>query len=224
MNVSMIWRLVCKDLYFQRLTVLLYLLFGALGLFLFSRGTETTFYVGSVGLVFVLLALAVHMAIATILDERKQGTHAFLLSLPTTITELSAAKILANLLIFLVPWSCMSLGVLVAIQSDRLPGGLAPYVSIHLLEVLLFFCVYIATALVTNSMGWTVVAIVTCNLTLNFSLYFVAKFSAIEPYLEQNEPVWNQQVWCLLAIFAAAVPVVLALAFVVQSRKKDLLS
>lgn len=222
-DACMVRRLVAKDWYFQRFTLALYLALGGIGLAVFAQGTEATFYVGSVSLVFVLLAMAVHLTMATIVEEHRQQT-LFLASLPVSARELAAAKLFASLSLFLVPWALLGGGVLLTIASDRLPGGLAPYVTIHLLLILLSFCGYVATAMVTRSMGCTVAAIVACNLGFNFSLFFVARLPGIEPSMEGAEAVWNGTVGSLLAAEAVAILLVLCGAFFFSSRRKDLIS
>jgi ABC-type Na+ efflux pump permease subunit len=56
------------------------------------------------------MAVGAQLATSTIVQERKDQTFLFVMSLPISHREYRASKILGNLLIFLVPWLTLVLG------------------------------------------------------------------------------------------------------------------
>ena len=103
MNYSMVKLLILKDWYLQRWMILGSLVAGALALAITVSSRKAAFFLGIILLVTVLVAVGAQLAIATVVNERKEQTLAFVMSMPISSREYTTAKILANLLIFLVP-------------------------------------------------------------------------------------------------------------------------
>src|SRR3954467_11704206 len=85
------------------------------------------------------------------------------------------ARILANLLIFLVPFVTLMLGSFgVIAHSTALVDGRIPFAAIVLMELFVNYCLLLAVALVSESQGWSVCAIVgaTCSSTASFTSSF----------------------------------------------------
>src|SRR6476469_7388795 len=128
MNTFMIRRLILKDWDLLRGTLLLYLAAGAVALVLVAKGSEATFYAGSILIITILFALGIHVAMVTVVVERTEHTLPFVMTLPLSLKEYTTAKIVANLLIFLIPWTAITLGTF-AVLAGRpgYPAGLIPF-------------------------------------------------------------------------------------------------
>ena len=226
MNISMIRHLVQKDWYFHRWTISFYVLVGFAGLATIRFGSsELAFYMGSIVLISALIGVGVHLIMATVVIERKEKNIPFVMSLPITAMDYTGAKIVANLSAFTVPWLTLLGGSLWLIAvSQSLPGGLAPLTAIVLGELAVAYCIMLATAIVSESEGWTILAIVLCNVGLNFFLYSVGNLPAITETMQGPVAHWNATVISILMAEALAIALIITATFALQARKRDSLS
>ncbi|MEO6323756.1 MAG: ABC-2 transporter permease [Thermoanaerobaculia bacterium] len=221
-KISMVRRLILKDWYFQRFTIVAYTAAGALALALLSTGGDAAFFAGSILLVTVLIALGIHVGMETIVQERTEKTLAFVMSLPVSPMEYTTAKILANLLIFLVPWIILTVGSFGVIAARAaVPDGLIPFVAIMLTEILASYCLILAVALVSESQGWTIAAIIAGNLSLQAFMYTASHNVVIASTMKTNTIVWSRPALLFLLGLLVAIVLMLGLTFFFQSRKKD---
>jgi ABC-2 type transport system permease protein len=222
MNYSMIARLILKDWYLQRWTILASVVAGAGTLMLILAGGKIGFLLGIIALVTVLIAVGAQLATATIVEERKNQTLAFVMSLPISYREYTASKIVGNLLIFLVPWLALVLGsfALILVRPE-IPRGLLPFAAIMSVEILLSTCLVAATALITESQGWTIGAVITGNLALNGIGYYVAHVDSIANGMSSKRIGWTSAASGLLGAEMILVLLLLSMTFFYQSRKKD---
>ena len=224
MNQLMIKRLILKDWQFNISTIVLYISIGVVALTMVSLGGQTVFYMGSVLFIAVLMGLGIHLAIATVMSERNDQTLAFIMSLPVTIMDFTIAKILANLLVFLVPWLSLTIAsVFIITGREALPNGMIPFVIVVVSELFVAYCLVLAVALITESDGWTIGAIVICNLFFNYFLYFFSHLELVEANMNGAEPVWSLPIWSTLAILAICFVMIMVMTFFFQGRKKDFL-
>ena len=78
-------------------------------------------------------------------------------------------------------------------------------------------------ALVTESQGWTIGAMVLGNLLLQGVMYGVSHAPGAAQSFAANAIVWRQPIAGLLGVELAAVLLMLGLTFYLQSRKTDFL-
>ena len=222
MNASMVKRLILKDWYLQRWAIAGYLAAGVLAVALLAVGSEAAFYGGSVLLVSVLITAGIHLAFATVLLERKEQTLAFVMSLPISAREYTTAKIVGNLLMFLIPWATLVLAsVIVILGAESLQDGLIPVTVVIFTEIFVSTCLLLGVALVSESQGWTVGTLVAGNLFFNFFIYGIFRIPAIAAASKSAAIVWGGPVMALLATEAAAIVLLLGITFVLQDRKTD---
>lgn len=224
MNYSMIKILIFKDWYLQRRTVLAALLGGLIALGVVCIHGNAAFMIGLILLVSVLIAVGAQLAIATTVQERKDLTLAFVMSLPISYREYTTAKILGALLIFLLPWMTLVLGSLALFAvPNGVPHGLLPFTTIMSMEILVGFCIVTCVALVTESQGWTVSAIMVTNIGFNVVGYFVAHIAGIARGMFGAAVMWSLAASTLLFSEFAFIALLLSLTFFLQSRKRDFL-
>jgi hypothetical protein len=106
-----------------------------------------------------------------------------------------------------------------AIRGSAVPDGLIPYAAVVLLQVFSGYCLTLTVAIVSESMSWTVAALVTGNLLVNFVMYAVAKVPGMQEALRAETIAWRQPIPALVAVEVAAVAVMIGLTFLVQARK-----
>jgi ABC-2 type transport system permease protein len=224
MNYSMVKRLILKDWYLQRWVIAGSIAGGAISLgIILSRG-KAAFMLGVIALVTVLIAVGAQLAMATIVLERKDQTLPFVMSLPISYREYTAAKILGNLFIFLIPWLALVLGSFATIlYAPGIPHGLVPFVAIMATEILVSTCLVATVALITESQNWTIGAIMVGNLALNGFGYYVAHIASIAKGLEGPSIGWSPQASALLLTECTAIVFLLCFTFFFQARKRDFL-
>jgi ABC-2 type transport system permease protein len=224
MNYAMVKRLILKDWYLQRWTILAAVAGGAVSLGIIATGNKVAFILGISLLASVLIAAGAQIAFATMVTERKEQTLTFVMSLPISSREYTAAKLLANLLMFAVPWLVIALGSIALLAYPPGKGmGLIPFTAIMSTEILVSTCLIVAVALISESQGWTIAAIMVGNLALNGIGYWVAHIASIAKGMEGSSVQWTPAASALLFGEFATIVLILASAFFFQARKKDFL-
>ena len=223
MNYAMVKRLILKDWYLQRWVILASLVgvVGTLGMI--ATGGRVAFILGLILLIMVIISIGAQMAMATIVTERKEQTLPFVMSLPISNREYTASKIWGNLVIFLVPWLTMVLGssgLLLLSPSSR---GLLPYTAIMSTEILLSTCLILAMAVITESQGWTIAAIMAGNLGVNIIGYVVAHIAGIAKGMWGPTIRWSGAASAVLLTEFTLIVFLVGLTFFVQAQKKDFL-
>ncbi|MDY7092161.1 MAG: hypothetical protein SX243_04230 [Acidobacteriota bacterium] len=224
MKFKMIRRLMLTDWYFHRRVLLAYIGGGAVSLALVAWGGEVGFYAGFVLFVTVLIGLGIHLPFSTVVEERKQQTLTFVMSLPISITEYTAAKLLSNLLLFLFPWlTLLACTATVIASREGMPNGLIPFATLLLVEIFAGSCLILGTALVSESIAWTVGAMIFSNLFFHAFLYTVAHLPGIAERLEGQSAAWSSTEILVLVGELAVIGLILGSTFVLQARKTDFL-
>jgi hypothetical protein len=224
MNYAMIKRLILKDWYLQRWAILASLVGGAVSLGIICIGGQAAFMAGLVLLITALIAVGAQLAIATMVNERKEQTLAFVMSLPISYTDYTVAKLLGTVLIFLLPWLLLVLGSLALFAVPHgVPHGFLPFTVIMATDILVNTCLIMAVALVTESQGWAVAAIMVGNISINLVGYYVAHLPGIAKGMFGSSVMWSSTASLALLVECAAIALILGLTFFFQSRKRDFL-
>lgn len=223
MNYDMVKKLILKDWYLQRLAIVLSILGGALSLAIVARGGQAAFTLGTILLVTALVTIGATLGMNLTVLERKEQTLAFVMSLPVSYREYTAAKLLSVLLIFLIPWLAYMLGILALIELAPGLHGLVPFVVIMGFEILANTCMIAAAGIISESQGWTITILMIGNLVLNGYGYFVAHIPSIGNGMFGPVLHWSATASGLLAAEIAAIGLILGGTFLLQSRKKDFL-
>jgi ABC-2 type transport system permease protein len=222
-NHALIAKIVLKDWSFQRPAILGFLGMGILALGLLSIPGQWWFAAGSILLITVLITFGALLVTSTIINERTSRTLPFLMSLPIDMRDYTTAKIIGNLLIFLVPWSMLVVASFVVITTrDSLPDGLVAYAAVILTEILVGYCLLLSVALITESQGWMSVGIVVGNLSFNAFLFYISNLPGLRAVIYGSSVVWNSTFTTLLLGELLVAALLLGFTFFVQFRKTDL--
>ena len=180
---------------------------------------------GTIGFILLLtsiVALGVFIAIYGIMTERKEKTLLFVLSLPISTTQYTAAKVASSLIAFLIPWLVLTLTIVVlTVALDEPLDGRLPFTVTMMFFFLANFCVLIAVLLISGTEVWSVVGVVFTNILVSVYLTTVQQLPGIREYLEGPIAVWSPTILTILGVEAAVIALSLGLTFFVQSRKKD---
>lgn len=224
MNWSMVKRLILKDWYLQRLPILLSLLGGAAAMAILILGGKAGFMLGLIFLVTILIASTAISTTNMTVSERKEQTLPFVMSLPISFREYTAAKLIAILAVFLLPWTVfMGASFAVLALSPTHSQGLIPYVAIMGTEILMSTSLIATVGLITESQGWTITAVMIGNVAFNALGYLIAHAGGVSQYMFGPVMRWTPMATGLLFAEYATVALMLGGTFLVQSRKKDFL-
>ncbi len=221
MTASIIPQLVRKDLHIMRTSILWWWAGGAAAILIAVLSSQT-FIFSMILFIACMMGAGVHMVIRTVIEERREQTLAFIMSLPITVKEYTSAKLIANLAVFLSVWLTLSgASFALFIGSDGLPVGAIPFVTIVLVGIFLGNTLVLSTSLITESMGWAIGSTVVANLGNQIFLRWVADLPGISSVIGGNVAAWNQTVIIVIAGQLIATIVLIALAYVLQVRKTD---
>ncbi len=220
MNYAMVKSLILKDWYFQRWALLLCLAGGVASLAVIALGGKVGFYIGLLFLITVMIVIGATLVMGTLVGERENQTLAFVMSLPISYREYTTAKLLVNLLVFLPPWLILvggSVGLILASPTR----GLLAFTVIMGVEMLVSTCLMIAVALVTESKGWSISAMMVGNLAINIVGYMVAHIPGISDGMFGPVLHWRPAATLAVTVEFALIALMLGGAYFIQSRKKD---
>jgi ABC-2 type transport system permease protein len=223
MNYSMVGRLIWKDWYFQRTSILLALAGGALSIGIVVVGGQAGFTVGLILLVTILAMISAMSVMGNVLGERENQTLAFVMTMPISYLEYTTSKILGALLIFVPFWLVIVGACLGLIVATPVIHGLFAFTVLMAVEILVGTCLLITVALVSESKGWTIAAMVTANVAINLVGYLVAHIPGISNGMWGTAILWSPAATISLLVEFGLMALMLGLAFFLQSRKKDFL-
>ena len=219
----MVMRLIWKDWYLNRAAILFSLIGGlvTLGAVAAAHGSQIAVILGMIVLVTILIGMGALVMVSSV-TERKQQTLPFVMSLPISYWEYTTAKIVGGLLIFLGLWTAM-LGAILAtiLLAPGFAHGLIPFVVIMCVEILMSTCLVTVVAVTTESQGWTVGVAQIGALSLNGIGWWTARFPEIGRTMTSATVHWSGTATAILTGEVGAIALMIAIAFFVQSRKKD---
>lgn len=221
MRGSVVGQLILKDWRLQRTGILCSVATGIAALGLVQMKKELPLVIGGVWFFIALILLASFLPAGTILNERKKQNLAFLMSLPISPMQYSAAKIASTFGMFLVPWLALIGAALLLIAVIGLPHGFIPILLVLGGLVLVAFALTTGTTIVGESEGWFTAATIVCNSSYGLAWYLIVRIPAVQHDMAGATVVWSPLVSKLLVAELTVVALVLGLTFFLQSRKRD---
>lgn len=222
LNIPLIKILIAKDWYLQRKTIAMYLVGGLLALS-FIGGGEWQFFMGTTLLISALIGLGNHQITSSIINEHKEHTLPFIMSLPVSPMDYLVAKLIANMSLFVVPWLVVCATALVVFWITPIPNGFIP-ISV-IIGVYLFLCYAVSwsVGMISGSEGVTVFTMVFMNCLIGPVMYSVTRFKEISSYVSAAEPVWNTESISVVSVQLVVILLALLSTFYWQGRKTTFL-
>ena len=222
-DAAMVWKLVVKDwqVYQKQLAGFVAGMLLALGLV--GMGTPLMASAGALLLLVQLLVVGTYAIQSSIMAERKLQTMPFIMSLPVTPMDVYWGKLLANLVIYLVPFLLVTGGLLTLILSTPRPDGAVPWLAVVALFMLTIFCVSLCVAIAVESEGWNIFAILALMTLIGPFLYWVSRLDGIVQYLKTDDIVWSAPVLGALAAEVAVIAVAILVTSWIHARKASFL-
>lgn len=221
-NVSMIKKLILKDWHLNQKIIAMYMAGSILALSVISLG-EAQFYMASVLLICMLIGLGNHQIAITIINERKEQTLPFIMSLPISPLDYAIAKLIANMTLFIIPWILIVAGLLAVLITTELPNGLIPYSIIFCTFFLVNYVITWAVGMAFESEGVIIFVMVFLNCLTSPFMYVLGKTPAVMNNIQGKEALWNTTSAGILVTEIVLAVIVMLIALFLQTRKKTFL-
>ena len=221
LNLPVIKLLVAKDwkLFEKQLAVCVVAGIAALCLIGLAKGWS--FYVGSLLMIIVLVSAACFSISTSVLVERKEQTLAFVMSLPVTPLDYYLAKLIGNLITFLVPFLVLLAGTMLVIGYTPLPNGLVPFSLLIFGHVLLAYAVSLSVAMAVESEGWNLFAMIGSMVLINPFIMVLGQLPVISQNVETNSIVFGPILASILLFQLVTSVALLATTGWVHCRKQS---
>ncbi len=236
MNAHTIFRLAVKDLALLRRPLALYAAAGCVAVALAATHDQAARSLGITLAINVFLAACFHLVLGNVLGERERKNLAFVLSLPVSPIEQAAAKLLSSIgmyagvgsfaafaFVFLAP-----VDVFAAMASDGRgllshALGWTAYFALVLGGFLVPFAIVLATAVVSESLGWTIAVSTGLIFGLGNGLFLFGPRASVVAAYVRSLRTGGPALPATLAFEAAAIACTLGIALHLQSRKTSFL-
>ncbi|MEN1726930.1 MAG: hypothetical protein AAGJ52_00695 [Pseudomonadota bacterium] len=219
---AMIWRLARKDMDLVSWPMLGYLALVVVSALFMSVEHIVAFNAGAVMLISTIIVVGAQLIFGLVIGERKEQTLAYMLSLPVSPKQYSAAKLLVTVGVYLGAWLIVLFATLVTIQlKDTIPDGLMPFAIIIMQWLFIGYLVVLGTAILTESEGWTIVSMTIANVSVSIFIFAIAAIDDIGRHIFDAEPVWNAAAARLMGLSMIAIILMVLTIGAIQSRKTD---
>ena len=223
-DAGMVRKLIIKDwqVYQKQLAGYVAGMLFALGLV--GMGTPLLASAGALVLLVLLVVVGSYAIQSSIIAERKQQTVPFIMSLPVTPMDVYWGKLLANLVIYLVPFLVVTGGLLALILAS--PGhrdGSVPWVVVIATFMLVIFCISLCVAIAVDSEGWNIFAMLALMTLIGPFIYWVTRMDGIVEHLQADAIAWSRPVLGLLAAELAVIALTILATSWAHSRKTSFL-
>ncbi len=219
MNRALMMRLIAKDWYLSRVPLMLIALAGVVSTGLLYSG-KTAGLAGLISALISLVFLSILIPQLTVMNERKQGNLAFVMSLPISPAEYTISKVLGNLSAFVLLWAAIAGAVLGTIAFIPGAGGVIPLGVVAALAPFVSFCLLLSVAIVTESELLSMVTIGITNVAYSF-WWFLFRLPGFGENLKSPVPVWSGAILTIIGAQISVILLALTLTFYLQSRKTD---
>ena len=216
-------KLIGKELHVNRLLVGGGVMSGVASVVLAALG-QLGFSIGSLIWLSTIIAMGVILALYGIMNERKEHSLEFIMSLPLSVSDYVRAKMLGLALCFFIAWSISVAGALVLVfAKDSVPDGIAPYVVLLGVFMLANFCVVLCGTMFARNEGTTTLIVIVTNMGVTIFMFIVAPMKGIHDFMWGPVPVWNSAFWAVLGCELAVMVIAFCLPIFLVARRRDFL-
>ena len=206
MSNPMIGKLIRKELALNRFFIVGALFAGLVSLAIGLIG-RLAFGVGAIMFLTVVIAYAVILPMFTIVNERKEKSRLFVLSLPVSRGDYLVAKVIGVTVSFLIPWSVLLAAALAVILASPVPDGMLVYTTLIMLFAFADFCVIACAATLIDKEGLMALVIICMNMSVTFFIVGLGSLTSIGPDITRNVVNWSP---AALTILGSEVPAIVA--------------
>lgn len=219
LNLPVIRLLVAKDWQLFQKQLALYVLAGIVAICFLGLAKPWAFYVGSLMLIIVMVSIACFSISTSLMNERKEKTLAFVMSLPVSPLDFTVAKLVGNLVTFAVPFVVILGGTLAVVLFTPLPDGLVVYSLLIFAYIGFAFCVSLAVAMSVESEGWATFAMIGSMVMINPFIMGMSQIPEINDRVSVDAIVWTPEALVVLATLGLLGTAIVAITTWVHARK-----
>ena len=223
LHYDMIRLLIVKDWQVYQKQLAGYLAGLILALSLIGSGKPWLFNAGGLLLIVLLVSTGFFAIGHIVLNERKEQTLPFVMSLPVTPVDFYLAKLLAGLLIYLVPLLLVTSTTAFLVLGTSLPDGLLVYALLIYFFMLASYCVALSAALSIESEGWNIFIQMGLMTMLSPFMIWAGRIESVVANLRTDHIVWSPDVLFVLGAEILIVILVLTAACWSHARKASFL-
>ena len=214
-------KLIAKELYVNR-----WLIVGGAVAAAMSAATaafgEMAFNIGALTWLTTVIALGVMLAIYGIMNERKEQSLQFVLSLPLSVSQYVRAKLFGLLLSFLGPWLVATLAAAILVLAHPgVPDGLLPYVLALCVFMLMNFSLVLCGTLLVRSESAVSAVIILTNMLVSVYMFTIGTQAGLKDHMHGPTPVWNDTFFYVLIVELIVFVVALVLPLATAARRRD---
>lgn len=221
LNLPVIKLLVAKDWQLFQKQLAAYVAAGIVSLCFLGMASSWSFYIGSLLLLIVVVAVACFAISNSLLVERKEHTLPFVMSLPVSPLDFYLSKLIGNLLTFGVPFILLLLGTLAVVLFTPLPDGLVVYTFLIFGHILLAYSVSLGVAMAVESEGWNTFVMIASMVLINPFIMLLGQIPVIVDNVKTNAIVWSTPALSILGAQLALSLVVIVATGWVHCRKSS---
>ena len=224
MNRFMVKKLVQKDWYVIRYPVIGCAILAFVGLVLGLHGNGIAIVMSGVFLMISLILLMPAIVFTCIVIERKEQNLVFIMSLPVSNVEYTAAKVVLSLGLYFLFWLFVYAGT-VSVLYIRLDisNSILPYLTLLFGEILMFYCLLFATAIVSQAESWTTAVMIFGNIVMSCTPGLAPANAGIRASLEASAPLWNGTILGVISFEVLVIIITISVMLYMQLKKKDFL-
>lgn len=213
-------KLILKDVLLN-LPLMVMMVVAGLAALVVMRIGDAGYAIGGVLYITANIAGGIFMGMYCIVQERKDQSSLFALSLPVSVRELNTVKFAAALIVYTVPWLVLSAVLIVShFFREDVPFGMIVFSLMLQGSFVALTTVYFSLISVTRSDALAGFAILFLN--MGFSLFMVwVNQPRIRSPLRTEHLVWTTPAIVTLAIEAALVAGALIFGFLLLSRRRE---
>jgi ABC-2 type transport system permease protein len=204
-DIQMMKHLIVKDWQIYQKQLAAYVVGLLIGLTLVGMGKTWSFYAGAMLLLVLLICVGGFAIQSSLLNERKDHTLPFMMSLPISPMDYYWSKLLANISIYLVPFAIVAGGTAFLVLFTSLPNGLLVWSLLIYCFLAVNFFVSLCAALVLESEGWNLFVQIGLSTLISPFILWIGTFEAIHTNIKTNNIVWSMPA---LSIFLAQFAVI----------------
>lgn len=219
LNIPVIRLLVAKDWQLFQKQLALYVLGGIVALCFLGLAKPWAFYVGSLMLIIVMVSIACFSISTSLMNERKEKTLAFVMSLPVSPLDFTLAKLAGNAITFAVPFVLILVGTLAVVLLTPLPDGLVVYSLLIFAYIGFAFCVALAVVMSVESEGWATFAMIGSMVMINPYMMVLSQVPAIKERISADAVVWTPEALAVMATLLVLGAAVVGITTWVHARK-----
>jgi ABC-2 type transport system permease protein len=222
MNGSITMRLIVKDLYMNRWLIAVAAVLGLVSL-LVAGINKVAFNVAGTLYLTTIIAYGVVLVMYSVVQERKDKSALFVLSLPISGDDYLRAKVLAVLVTFIVPWLALTGGGIALFAATRIPDGFIPFFLLLSVFMLMNFTLVLVAALITVSEPVITATIIITNVSVSLFFILIGSRPSIHDHIEGPVAVWSKAVFVILAVEIAVILMALILSFYLRRGRSVLI-